>query len=150
VAQVFRPSLDASSTTWQATRVFLRLRLNAVPDGSFRISLVGLTSANIPGSTVYASVDGKESSLSGGARTDEFTFPTCLPIPAGQAVAIVVEGISGASISCDLMHLVSATPTMPFNLWRASTTNGGGTWTGYGQSQNCVFQIYGNVTTETR
>ncbi len=150
VAQILRPSLAANAATWKATRIRLQLRMSGAPDASLRVSIVSLNSDNTPGTTVYASVDVKESTLSGALRMEDITLTTCDPIPAGRAVAIVVQGISGATAACDVGHLVSATPTMPFNLWRATSANGGGSWQGYGQVQNCVFEVYGTVTTESR
>jgi len=149
VAQVLRPTFTADTASWKATKVRLRMRLNAVPDGVFQVSLVAVGADNLPSATVYASTELKESTLSGTMRTDDILFGSCTPIPPGQAVAIVIKGVSGGN-ACDVGFLSSATPTMPFNVWSAVSTTSGASWQAFGQSQNNIFEVYGTVTTQSR
>jgi len=149
VAQVLRPAFTADTVSWKATKVRLRMRVNSPADGVFLVSLVAVGADNRPGSTVHASTELKESTLAGVMRTDDILFASCDPIPAGQAVAIVIKGVSGGN-ACDVGFLSSATPTMPFNLWRATSTTSGASWQGFGQSQNNIFEVHGTVTTQSR
>ncbi len=148
VAQIFRPALSADAATWTATRLQLKLKNNTAPDGTLRVSIVALEGANLPGSTTYASADIKESTYIGGGSIVEVSFATCDPIPAGQPVAILIQGLDGAAAAADVAYLASASATMPFNVWMATTTNSGSTWQTYGQNRNLRFSVYGKVTTQ--
>lgn len=149
-AQIVRPSFAADTVSWKATRVRLPLRQSGAAEAWARFSIVPVSTDGVPGTTPYASVDIRETTFSTSQRADTISFPACNPIPANQPVAIVVSGITAGAAACDVGFLTSATPTMPFNLWRSSTANGGSTWQGYGQNQNTVFELYGTVTQETR
>lgn len=150
VGQIVRPSFAGDVVSWKATKVRLRLRQSGAADATSRIDIVSVDANNAPGDTVYATTTIKESLLSAALRTDELVFSSCLPIPAGQPVAIVIRSATAGAASTEVGFLTSATPTMPFNLWRATSTNSGGTWQGSGQTQNNYFEILGTVTTEAR
>jgi len=147
-AEVFRPTFAADAVSWTASKVRLRLRRNGSASGSLEVSVRSVTDANTPGATVYASLNIAESALSSTIRWEDVLFPACNPIPAGSPVAIVVRGVSGAEVVCDVGYLINAAPNMPFNLWRCATDNSGGTWGSYGQTQNVLFEIYGTVVSE--
>lgn len=149
-AQILRPSFAGDVVSWKATKLQMRLRWSGAADATFLISLVPLNADNTPGTTPYTTLEVKENQLGAAFRTDEFLLPDCQPIPAGQPVAIVIHGLAGTTAACDLGLLASATPTMPFNIWMATSTNGGASWQGHGQSQNFVFQLYGTVTSVSR
>lgn len=150
VGQIVMPAFAGDAVSWKATKVRLRLRQSGAADATSAIDIVSVGADNAPGGTVYATTTIKESLLSGGLRTDELVFSTCLPIPAGQPVAIVIRSATAGAASCEVGFLTSATPTMPFNIWRITSGNSGGTWQGYGQTQNNYFEISGTVTTEAK
>jgi len=149
-AQILRPSFAGDVVSWNATKLRLRLRWSGAADATFRLSIVPLNPDNTPGTTPYTTLEIKETLLSAAFRTDEIILPDGQPIPAGQPVAIVIQGLSGATPACDLGLLASPTPTMPFNIWMATSTNSGASWQGHGQSQNFVFQVYGSATSVSR
>lgn len=149
-AQIVRPSFTADAVSWKATRIRARLRLSGAADSWTRFSIVAVGSDGIPSGTVYATAEIKESTLGSSLRFDEILFASCEPIPANQPVAIVVRGVVAAAAACDIAYLATATPTLPFNMWRSTSSNSGATWQGYGQSQCTVFEVYGTVTTESR
>ncbi len=149
-AQVLRPSFAGDVVSWKATRVQLLLRQRGTADATFLISLVPLNADNTPGTTPYTTLEVKETQLGTSFRSDEFLLPDCQPIPAGQPVAIMIHGLSGSSDACEVGLLASSTPTMPFNIWMATSTTSGASWQGHGQSQNFVFQLYGTATSVSR
>lgn len=149
-AQILRPSFTADAVSWKATRLRTKLRLKGAADSSVRFSIVAVASDGTPSGATYATTEIKESTLGSSLRTDEILFAACDPIPANQPVAIVARGVTAGADACDIGYLKTSSPTLPFNMWRSTSTNSGSTWQGYGQSQCTIFEIYGTVTTEAR
>ncbi len=142
--QVFVPATPAGTTSWTLSQVRLFGHSDTTPDGIVQVQIRTVDSLHRPTTTVLASALIAEASMnsSDGWFTVPFSLPNC---PPTQALAVVVNGIAGATDSCFVQYVSGASPSPPANSYASQSTNGGTTWGTPTNTWSYRFYVYGTV-----